>query len=115
MADPLGATGQLSAAGSKAGLNRGVCALFAAISSVILGSAGRARQRDGAAVRDAQNGLRELANQLTLQLQGAQKDLAARTSLHSVQARLRAGGAETTAQEIADHVARLLQEGPTPR
>ena len=53
--------------------------------------------------------------QLTMQLQGAQKDLAERTSLHSVQARLRAGGTEATAQEIAEHVARLLQESRTPR
>jgi hypothetical protein len=64
-------------------------------------------------VRDAQQRLRELGNQLTSQLQAAQKDLSDRTSLHSVQARLRAGGSEGTAAEIADHLARILRDGGT--
>jgi hypothetical protein len=65
------------------------------------------------AVRDAQQRLRELGSQLTNQLQAAQKDLSERTSLHSVQARLRAGGTEGTAAEIADHLARILRDGGT--
>jgi hypothetical protein len=65
------------------------------------------------AVRDAQQRLRDLGNQLTTQLQAAQKDLADRTTLHSVQARLRAGGGEGSAAEIADHLARLLRGGGT--
>ena len=56
------------------------------------------------AVRDAQHRLRELSSQITSQLQAAQKDLNDRTSLHSVQARLRAGGSEGSAVEIAEHL-----------
>ena len=65
------------------------------------------------AVRDAQHRLRELGSQITTQLQAAQKDLNDRTSLHSVQARLRAGGTEGSAAEIAEHLSRILREGGT--
>jgi hypothetical protein len=67
----------------------------------------------GEAVRDAQHRLRELGSQITQQLQAAQKDLNDRTSLHSVQARLRAGGQEGTAAEVAEHLARILRGGGT--
>jgi F0F1-type ATP synthase membrane subunit b/b' len=61
------------------------------------------------AVRDAQHRLRELSSQITSQLQAAQKDLNDRTSLHSVQARVRAGGNEGSAVEIAEHLGKILR------
>ena len=67
----------------------------------------------GEAVRDAQHRLRELSAQITGQLQAAQKDLNDRTSLHSVQARLREGGQEGTAAEVAEHLSRILRGNGT--
>lgn len=61
------------------------------------------------AVRDAQHQVRTLGGQLTQRLQDANKDLTERTSLHGVQARLRAQGAQPTAVEIAEHLARLVE------
>jgi hypothetical protein len=67
------------------------------------------------AVRDAQQRLRELGGQITTQLQAAQKDLADRTSLHSVQARLRAGAGtpEGSPSQVADSLSRVLRGSGT--
>jgi hypothetical protein len=62
------------------------------------------------AVRDAQHQVRTLGGQLTQRLQDANKDLLERTSLHGVQARLRAQGATPTAVEIAEHLAELVDD-----
>jgi len=63
------------------------------------------------AVREAQQRLRDLGATIGQQLQSAQRDLSDRTSLNAVQARLRAGGHEATAHEIAEHLAKLLSAG----